>query len=491
MEEYKLNKLKNLINNNIEPYINTFKVDHPINMINKQYKEKDPQDLLNKKYTFTTAGRIVSIRKFGKAAFLLIKDRTGEIQVYIKKNNCSEVSCLAFDNSDIGDFIGIFGYLFKTRTGELTIFIENYQLLTKSLDDLPEKWHGLKDIEKRYRQRYLDLLINKNVKDIFIARDKIIREIRAFFSERDFIEVETPMMQPIAGGATAKPFTTYHSALDMKLYLRIAPELYLKRLVIGGMERVFEINRNFRNEGISTRHNPEFTMIEWYIAYADYNDLMNMTEDMVTGISKKLLGSLNITYNNHSIDFTPPWSRLTLFKALEDYTDFSAQELSNIEEAKKIALNVGIKLSNNLSLGKIQVKLFEKLVEDKLIQPTFILDYPKDISPLSKASKENPDIAERFELFIGGMEIANGFNELNDPIEQRKRFEIQINNKDEDNENNKTMDEDFIKALEYGLPPTSGEGLGIDRLIMLFTNSASIREVILFPQLKKQETKNI
>jgi len=359
------------------------------------------------------------------------------------------------------------------------------------LDDLPEKWHGLKDIEKRYRQRYLDLLINKNVKDIFITRDKIIREIRTFFSERDFIEVETPMMQPIAGGATAKPFTTYHNALDMKLYLRIAPELYLKRLVIGGMERVFEINRNFRNEGISTRHNPEFTMIEWYIAYADYNDLMNMTEDMVTGISKKLLGSLNITYNNHSIDFTPPWSRLTLFKALEDYTDFSAQELSNIEEAKKIAQNVGIKLSNNLSLGKIQVKLFEKFVEDKLIQPTFILDYPKDISPLSKTSKENPDIAERFELFIGGMEIANGFNELNDPIEQRKRFEIQINNKDEEDENNTTMDEDFIKALEYGLPPTSGEGLGIDRLIMLFTNSASIREVILFPQLKKQETKNI
>jgi len=355
------------------------------------------------------------------------------------------------------------------------------------LRDLPEKFHGLKDIEKRQRQRYLDLIMNEESREVFKTRSSIIREMRNFFINKDFLEVETPMMHPIVGGATAKPFVTYHNTLDMTLYLRIAPELYLKRLVVGGFERVFEINRNFRNEGISTKHNPEFTMIEWYMAYADYHDLMDMTEELILSLAENILHKYTITYGNYTIDLKGPWPRLTLEDAIEKYTDIKKSELTTYESAKHVAIKKGIEIEEKWGRGKIVLEIFEKLVEEKLINPTFIIDYPKEVSPLAKSNFENPEITERFELYIAGIEIANGFNELNDPIDQFERFEKQVEAKNSGDEEASMMDKDYIRALEFGLPPTAGEGLGVDRLVMLFTDRQSIREVILFPHLRPEE----
>jgi lysyl-tRNA synthetase class 2 len=482
MDEHRFIKLKNLQELNINPYINSFKLPNSISKILQTYNNCSHDDLINKKYKVTLAGRIFAIRNFGKTCFLTLKDRTGTIQVYVRSKDIPDLDRQVFNNLEVGDFSGFTGFLFKTKTGELTLCAETVTLLTKALKDLPEKWHGLKDTEKRLRQRYLDILVNEDVKNVFIKRSRIVHLLREFFIDNDYLEVETPMMQPLPGGATANPFETYHNALDMKLYLRIAPELYLKRLVIGGLEKVFEINRNFRNEGISSRHNPEFTMVEWYTAYCDYNDLMDMTENLINFIAIKLHNSREIVFNEDTIDLTPPWPRLSLVDSIGKYTDINVEDLYDLDKAKEIAKKSNIELEENITAGKIIVKIFEKFVEEKLIKPTFVVDYPKEVSPLAKAKENNKNIAERFELYIGGMEIANGFNELNDPNDQRLRFEEQVKNKED-----KEVDYDYIRALEYGLPPTAGEGLGVDRLVMLFTNKSSIRDVILFPQLKKED----
>ncbi|KAA0257377.1 lysine--tRNA ligase [Deferribacter autotrophicus] len=487
MDNHRVEKLNDLKAMGVNPYVNSFKVPFKISVIKEKYINTSNNELLDKKYRVTVAGRAMAIREFGKAAFISIKDRSGVIQIYISKKDLSEEEYTVFKKTDIGDFIGVSGYLFKTKTGELTVFAENYKILTKALRDLPEKWHGLKDVEKRYRQRYVDLIVNDDVRELFITRSKIIQEMRKYFIENEFIEVETPMMQPIAGGATAKPFITHHNALDMTLYLRIAPELYLKRLVIGGLERVFEINKNFRNEGISTKHNPEFTMVEWYMAYADYYDQMAFTENMLSTIAQNVLGTTKITYGDYEIDLTPPWDKLTLEESIEKYTDIKKEDLKDFNKAKSIAENLGIKIEKNWGLGKIVLEIFEKTVEEKLIQPTFIIDYPKEVSPLAKSKFNNPEVTERFELFIAGMEVANGFNELNDPIDQKERFQKQVEAKEAGDEEAHMMDNDYIRALEYGLPPTAGQGLGIDRLVMIFTNKNSIREVILFPHMRPEE----
>jgi len=487
MDEHRYNKLLHLKNSNILPYVNSFKIPFSLAEIRERYEGAEKSQLMENKYRFTVAGRVMSIREFGKAAFITIKDRSGSFQIYLKKGEISEEEYNVFKYTDVGDFAGMSGFLFKTKTGELTLFSESYKILTKSLRDLPEKWHGLKDVEKRYRQRYTDLIVNEHVKDIFMTRSRIIKGIRDFFNEKDFLEVETPMMQPIAGGATAKPFVTHHNALDMQLYLRIAPELYLKKLVIGGLEKVYEINRNFRNEGISAKHNPEFTMIEWYMAYADYYDMMALTEDLIVSVTSKILGKNVIEYDGKEINLEKPWAKLTLEESIEKYANIPQSDLKDYDSVKKIAANHNIKVDESWGRGKIVLEIFEELVEDKLYQPTFIIDYPKEVSPLSKSKANNPEVTERFELFIGGFEMANGFNELNDPIDQKERFEKQVEAKDAGDEEAHLMDKDFLRALEYGLPPTAGEGLGIDRLVMLLTNSKSIREVILFPHMRPEE----
>lgn len=487
MDSHRLEKLNKIKSMGLNPYVSSFKVDDDnINIVNK-FKNSDHDKLLEEKNNVTVAGRVVAMRSFGKASFLTLRDRTGTIQAYVKKGDISDIEFEAFQNTDVGDFVGVTGFVFKTKTGEITVFANKFTLLTKGLRDLPEKFHGLKDIEKRQRQRYLDLIMNEDTREVFKLRSKIIQEIRNFFSEMDFLEVETPMMHPIAGGATAKPFITHHNALDMTLYLRIAPELYLKRLVVGGFERVFEINRNFRNEGISTRHNPEFTMIEWYMAYANYHDLMDMTEKLITTLAKKLLNKEQITFAGYEIDLKSPWPRLTLEDAIEKYTDIKKVDIDTLEKARNVAKSKGIETEKEWGRGKIVLEIFEKFVEDKLINPTFIIDYPKEVSPLAKSNFENPEITERFELFIAGFEIANGFNELNDPIDQFERFEKQVEAKNRGDEEANMMDKDYVRALEYGLPPTAGEGLGVDRLVMLLTDKQSIREVILFPHLRPEE----
>lgn len=426
------------------------------------------------------AGRIVAFRDFGKSTFLHIQDRKGRIQAYVRKDMLKDLDYDAFKKFDIGDIIRVEGRLFKTKTDELTILAEGVKLLTKSLRPLPEKWHGLKDIEERYRKRYLDLIVNEKSRRVFEQRAKIIEYIRNYFRERDFMEVETPMMQTLPGGAVAKPFITHHNALGMDLYLRIAPELYLKRLIVGGLERVFEINRNFRNEGISVRHNPEFTMLEFYQAFATYEDLMVFTEELVSSLAVSLSGSPRITYNGQEIDFTTPWKRMTMEEAMGSLGNFDLSKSGDLTALTSYAKDLAIEGVEKDTRGKIITKIFETLCEEKLIQPTFITHYPVEVSPLAKRSKDRPDITERFELYISGMEIANGFNELNDPEDQRERFLEQIR----DREEGVVLDEDYLAALEYGLPPTAGEGIGIDRLTMLLTDSPSIRDVILFPLLR-------
>lgn len=455
------------------PYITTRDVE-------ERFGPVSAEDLEGGQDRVAVAGRIMAFRDFGKSAFIHVQDRKGKIQAYVRKDVLKSPAYDVFKKFDICDIVGLEGKVFKTKTGELTVLADTVKLLTKSLRPLPEKWHGLKDVEERYRKRYLDLIVNKKVREVFIARARIIDFIRRYFVDRDFIEVETPMMHVIPGGAVAKPFVTHHNAMDMDLFLRVAPELYLKRLVVGGFERVFEINRNFRNEGISVRHNPEFTMLEYYQAYATYEDLMVLTEEMVSSLVKELFGTYKITYNEQEIDFAPPWTRITMADAMSRFGNFDPCLLNDSKGLAAYAKEIGIEDGEKESRGKLITKVFEELCEKKLIQPTFITHYPIEVSPLAKRSTENPDITERFELYISGMEIANGFNELNDPDDQRQRFEGQI----KDREDGAALDDDYITALEYGLPPTAGEGIGIDRLTMLLTDSASIREVILFPLLR-------
>ncbi len=435
---------------------------------------------------YQLAGRIMAINRMGKASFIRLRDRSGSMQAYVRLDKVGQEAYERFRQMDIGDFAGLSGQLFRTRTGEWSLLAGEVQLVCKALRPLPEKFHGLKDPEKRYRRRYLDLITNAGIRELFIKRSAIIQTIREFLRQRDFLEVETPMMQPIAGGAEATPFKTHHNALGMDLFLRIAPELYLKRLVVGGFERVFEINRSFRNEGVSTRHNPEFTMLEFYQAYATYTDLMDLTETLFGEVALKVLGTNRLTYQGQMIDLAGPWRRLSLFEALETIAGIDPRLLSDREGLLSLAEARGVRLTKTSRPGKIVTKLFDALVEPHLIQPTFITGYPVEVSPLSRRNEEAPDFTERFELFIAGSEIANGFSELNDPDDQRERFQEQVRDREAGDAEAHCMDNDYIEALEYGMPPTAGEGIGIDRLVMLLTDAASIREVILFPHLKRQ-----
>ena len=446
--------------------------------------EASPDSLSEVEPVFTVAGRMMAINRMGKASFIRFKDRSGQLQAYVRKDQIGSDAYAVFKQLDIGDFIGLKGGVFKTKTGEWTLLVHELKLVCKSARPLPEKFHGLKDPEKRYRRRYVDLIMNSDVRDIFVKRSQTVQAVRTFLLERDYLEVETPMMQPLPGGAEAIPFKTHHNALGMDLYLRIAPELYLKRLVVGGFERVFEINRNFRNEGVSTRHNPEFTMLEFYQAYATYLDLMDMTEKMFRFVAQQVTGSDTIEYQGHQIDFGKKWQRMTLSAALETLGGIDSKYHGDKEALIEIADSKGIKLSKTGRLGKIITKLFDVLVEPKLLQPTFITGYPVEVSPLSRRSDTDSTLTERFELFIAGHEIANGFSELNDPEDQESRFLQQVADREAGDKEAHHMDHDYIEALEYGLPPCAGEGIGIDRLVMLLTDSTSIREVSLFPHMK-------
>jgi lysyl-tRNA synthetase, class II len=480
-------KADELAQANIALYGNSFRPSHQIAGVLGDQERVTAETTPETGPRYTVAGRIVALRKFGKATFLHIQDGSGRIQVYVKKDLLGEAAYAIFNKFDLGDIAGFKGGLFRTKTGELTMQAEAARMVTKSLRPLPEKFHGLTDVETRYRQRYLDLMVNPEVRDTFRKRVEIIQLIRDFLVNRGFLEVETPMMQPIAGGATARPFKTHHNALDIDLYLRIAPELYLKRLLVGGFEKVFEINRNFRNEGLSTRHNPEFTMLEFYQAYSSYEDLMELTEEMISWIAAEVTGSMIVSYQGLEVDLTPPWQRFTLEEALVKIAGLSPDLLADPEQVLALARSRGIELSPNAGPGKAKTELFELLVEEKLINPTFITAYPTEVSPLARRNEENPEVTDRFELFITGREMANAFSELNDPVDQRQRFEKQIAERGEDEEIFPVLDQDFIRALEYGMPPAAGEGIGIDRLVMLLTDSPSIRDVILFPHLRPEK----
>jgi lysyl-tRNA synthetase class 2 len=482
--EQRIKKLEELRQMGIEPFGGPFYAeDHASDILNK-WATASKEALEADPVFCSLAGRIISLRDFGKAAFSHIQDTTGKIQIYFKKDTLGE-KYIFIKKLDLGDIVGLSGKLFRTKTNELTIEVTDLVFLTKSLRPLPEKWHGLKDIETRYRQRYVDLIVNPEVRQTFIKKSMVIKAIRDFLESKGFIEVETPMMHPIPGGATAKPFKTHHKALGVDLYLRIAPELYLKRLLVGGYERVYELNRNFRNEGISTKHNPEFSMLEFYIAYRDYQFLMSFTEELITYVSEKTLGSLKIPYGDTIIDLTPPWPRIPMLDLLM-HKGVPQEILNNREKANRWAKANNIEIEAGASLGKILDEIFKEKVEPELIQPTFIIDQPVELSPLAKSNPDNPELAERFELFITSREIANAFSELNDPIEQQQRLQKQVEAKAQGDEEAQWMDEDFVRALEYGMPPAAGEGIGIDRLVMLLTNSQSIRDVILFPQLKPE-----
>ena len=480
----RMNKGRKLVEMGLDLYPSSGRIDMSISEALDRFGGLGEDELKKDETAYSLAGRIVSRRDFGKASFFHLQDRSGRVQCYIRKDKVGPESFDLFRLMDVGDFAQVKGPFFRTRTGELTILTEDFKLLSKSLRPLPEKWHGLTDVETRYRQRYLDLIVNEEVREVFVRRAHIIQAVRNFFIKKDFIEVETPMMQPIPGGATAKPFKTYHNALSMPLYLRVAPELYLKRLVVGGLERVFEINRNFRNEGISIKHNPEFTMIEFYMAYATYEDLIELTEELFTGLVHSFHGEGKITYQGRQIDFTRPWRKISLKDALSQIGGMEEKEFSDRARAAEAARARGVDVSEKDSYGKLLTKLFDVLVEPALINPTFVVGYPTDVSPLSRRNDRNPDVTDRFELFIGGWEIANGFTELNDPVDQRGRFEDQVALREKGDEEALFMDEDYLRALEYGMPPTAGEGIGIDRVIMLMTDSPSIRDVILFPLMK-------
>lgn len=437
--------------------------------------------------SFKVAGRIMLKRIMGKASFITIQDMSGRIQIYLRKNDLPEGVYNDFKHWDIGDIIGIEGIAFKTNTGELSLHASQARLLTKSIRPLPDKFHGLADTETKYRQRYVDLIMNEDTRTVFQTRSKIVAYLRQYFGEHSYMEVETPMMQVTPGGATAKPFKTYHNSLDMDMFLRIAPELYLKRLVVGGFERVFEVNRNFRNEGLSTRHNPEFTMVEFYCAYADYQYMMDLTEDFFRKLAEHLNGNQTITYQGTDYDLSKPFARMTVLESITHFKpEINEADLHDMDKAKAIAKNLGIPLKDSYGLGKVQIEIFEKVAEPNLMAPTFITQYPAEVSPLARRNDDNDFITDRFEFFMGGKEIANGFSELNDPEDQAERFKAQVAEKDAGDDEAMHYDDDYIRALEHGMPPTAGEGIGIDRLVMLFTDSASIRDVILFPHMKPE-----
>ena len=485
--QQRIRKLEALRKEGINPFPNHYKVEDLSKDILDSYGSMPDQELNKVEKVFSVAGRIVAVRDFGKASFVQVQDRKGRIQAYIRKDLVGEPAFQLFKKSDIGDFIRVEGKIFRTKTHELTVQTQTLQLIVKSLRPLPEKWHGLTDVETRHRQRYLDLIANPRVKEIFLIRIQAIQMIRDFFISRDFLEVETPMMHPIPGGATAKPFKTHHNALDMELFMRVAPELYLKRLVIGGLERVFEINRNFRNEGISTQHNPEFTMLEFYQSYATYEDLMAMTEELFCSMVQRFHGGLKLTYGGKEIDFTPPWRRIPFKESLTELGKLDPAILNDPKRAEEVAKDLGLELKKGTSHERILGDLFEEKVEPNLLQPTFITHYPTEISPLSRRNEDDPEVVDRFELFITGREIANGFSELNDPIDQKERFLKQIKEKFEETDLYLRLDEDFIRALEFGMPPTAGEGIGIDRWVMILADAPSIRDVILFPLLRMEK----
>ena len=456
--------------------------------LHARFGDKDREQLEGEVETFNLAGRMMSRRVMGKVAFAHIRDMSGQIQLFIRRDNLPDGAYAEFRKWDIGDIIAVTGTVFKTKTGELSIQAGSIRLLVKSLRPLPEKFHGLSDQETRYRQRYLDMITNETTRQTFQVRTRVINHLRAYLSGSGFLEVETPMMQAIPGGAAARPFITHHNSLDMDLYLRIAPELYLKRLVVGGFEKVFEINRNFRNEGLSLQHNPEFTMLEFYWAYAGHEDMMALTETMMRSLATEVKGETTVEYQGETYDFGRDFRRMTVQEAILSYNpDLSAGDIKDLDKLRNIAASMGVEVKETHGAGKLQVEVFEKTVEAKLSQPTFITSYPIEVSPLSRRNDAQPDFAERFELFIGGREIANGFSELNDPDDQADRFRKQAEEKASGDEEAMHYDADYITALEYGMPPTAGEGIGIDRLVMLLTDSASIRDVILFPQMRTKE----
>jgi lysyl-tRNA synthetase, class II len=469
------------------PYPNDFRPENTAGEIVESFGDMSKEELENINDSFKLAGRLILKRDFGKASFAHIQDATGKIQVFFQKDTMGE-AFKAVKKYDVGDIIGVVGTPFRTKTDELTISVTESRLLVKGLRPLPEKWHGLTDVETRYRRRYIDLLVNPDVRKVFEKRSRLVNAVRAFFMDKDYIEVETPMLHQVVGGATAEPFVTHHKTLHMDLFLRIAPELYLKRLLVGGMDKVFEINKNFRNEGISTQHNPEFTMLEFYRAFATFNDLMQITEELFCKVAEEIAGGVKIVYQENEIDFTPPWERISVFDATIKYGGVDEAVLKDEAKMREFAKGLEIPVEKKWGWGKLLIEIFEKTAEDKLKGPVFITDYPSEVSPLSRPFDDNPDFVERFELFIAGMEIANGFSELNDPDEQKIRFERQLE-MGEFGEGVREYDRDYIMALEYGMPPAAGEGIGIDRMAMIFTDSPSIREVILFPQLKEKEVK--
>ncbi len=480
----RIKKLSALRADGIDPYGTRFEGKTLLSEIVEKYRSTARETLEAQPVPYKITGRMVSLRRFGKAAFTHLQDATERLQVYFKKDRLSEEDYALFEKLDIGDHIGVEGTLFRTKTDELTLEAHHLVLLAKALRPLPEKWHGLTDIELRYRMRYLDLIANPDAREVFAQRSRIIDAIRRFLNQLGFLEVETPMMHPIPGGAAARPFITHHNALGVDLYLRIAPELYLKRLIVGGFERVYEINRNFRNEGISTVHNPEFTMLEFYMAYADYQDLMSLTETLITSVAKEVLGTLTFEYQGKPIDLTPPWRRLSYLDAIAERHRTLVTDLSDPKKVADLLSQAHIPIRPNASIGKQLNDLFETTIEPELTGPVFIIDYPTEISPLAKRKPQAPHLTERFELYIASREIANAFSELNDPQDQRSRFEGQVAERAAGDLEAHVMDEDYIRALEHGMPPTAGEGIGIDRLVMLLTNRHSIRDVILFPQMK-------
>lgn len=477
----------------VQVYPHAFERRHTVSQLVDAYGGRTHDELEAERPETVTAGRILAVRSFGKANFLVISDGLAKIQIYVRQDSLPALDFQIFKLLDFGDWIGGEGRLFRTKTNELTIWASRLHFLSKCLLPLPEKWHGLTDVEIRYRQRYLDLIVNPDSRRVFETRSRVITAVREFMTKRGYLEVETPMMQPIAGGALARPFVTHHNTLEMQLYLRVAPELYLKRLTVGGFERVFEINRNFRNEGISTQHNPEFTMMEFYEAYADYQALMNMTEELVVTVARQSIGTDQIAFGDQQISLSPPFARLSLREGVRTAAarrlkqDVPEADLRNLESVVGLARQLDVEIKKGDGPGRITTALFERLCEDRLIQPTFVYDFPTEVSPLSKQKPGDPDTVERFELYIGGFEVANAFSELNDPDEQRRRFEAQLQNRARGDLEAHEMDEDYIRALEYGLPPTAGEGVGIDRLVMLLSNSPSIRDVILFPLMRKRD----
>ncbi|MDS1030974.1 lysine--tRNA ligase [Bacillota bacterium LX-D] len=473
-------KMEELREQDIDPFGERFERTHMADEIITNFEQLENQNV-------SIAGRIMAKRGHGKASFAHIQDLSGRIQIYVRLDNVGESNYELFTKLDIGDIIGVKGTVFRTKMGEISVSAQEVTLLTKSLRPLPEKWHGLKDVETRYRQRYVDLIVNPEVKKDFVLRSKIIRSMRNYLDSRGFLEVETPVLHTIAGGAAARPFITHHNALDIDLYMRIALELHLKRLLVGGLERVYEIGRVFRNEGISTRHNPEFTMMELYQAYADYEDMMALTEELVAHVAQEALGTTEITYQGEVLDLTPPWPRITMLDAIKKYTDVDFTTVQTDAEAVAIGEKFNIDVKNNRTKGKIINEMFETYVEPHLQQPHFIIDYPLEISPLAKPKKDNPEFTYRFEAFIACRELANAFSELNDPIDQKERFVAQVKQKAAGDEEAHPMDEDFIRALEYGMPPAGGLGIGVDRLIMLLSDAASIRDVLLFPTMKPRE----